>query len=127
MILSRRHVLKSGVATAIVAGGGMSQIASATPGLLVYDSRIPASAAFALSHAVPAIDIAQEDAALWRNVRGIAQPGAVAGLTGWSDWVVIRGLLEENGLRMATQTQQGRLFRWTMRQPTSIEGDRSIR
>lgn len=127
MTLSRRNVLKSGVATAIVASGGMSQIASAAPGLLIYDSRIPASATFAFDHAIPAIDIAQEDAALWRNVRSIAQPGAVAGLTGWSDWVVIRGLLEEKGLRMATQTQQGRLFRWTMRQPTSIGGDRFIR
>lgn len=115
MIVSRRNVLKSGVATAIVAGTGASQVATAAPGLLVFDSRLPASQVFAHSHFAPAIDVAQEDAALWRNLRGALPSGPVAGLTTWSDWVVIRGLLEEKGLRMTSETRQGRLFRWNMK------------
>lgn len=119
MILSRRTVLKSGVASALVAGAGVSHIASAAPALLVYDSRVAASAAFALCQPAPAIDIATEDSALWRSLRAFGANGPVAGLTSWSDWVVIRGLLEEKGLRMTSETRQDRLFRWTMAHPAA--------
>ncbi len=40
--------------------------------------------------------------------------GPVGGLTGWSDWVIVRGLLQEKGKRVKSQRQAGALFHWSM-------------
>ncbi|MBB3861644.1 hypothetical protein GGQ88_002932 [Novosphingobium hassiacum] len=51
----------------------------------------------------------------------MGNPRYVTGLTRWSDWTVLRGLLEERGLRTTEETRvpgrlSGRdhLFRWSM-------------
>lgn len=115
MILSRRNLLASGAAAATTAAVGGSRFAADAPSaLVVYDSRRADSLAFARSIAAPRIDIAQEDGNFWRAVRSIAVDGAVVGLTGWTDWVLVRGMLEERGKRMRHQARVGRLFQWTM-------------
>jgi len=115
MILSRRNLLASGAAAATVAAvGGSHFAAGAPPALVVYDSRRTDSLAFARSIAAPRIDIAREDANLWRAVRSAAVDGTVVGLTGWSDWVLVRGMLEEKGKRLRREARVGRLFQWTM-------------
>lgn len=114
MILSRRNLLASGAAAATVAAVGGSRLAAAPPALVVYDSRRADSLAFARSIAAPRIDVAREDANLWRAVRGVAVEGIVVGLTGWSDWVLVRGMLEEKGKRLRREARAGRLFQWTM-------------
>ena len=115
MILSRRKLLASGAAAAtIAAAGGLRLAAAALPSLVIYDSRRVDSLAFAQTIAAPRIDIAREDANLWRAVRGVAIQGTVVGLTAWSDWVLVRGMLEEKGKRMRSETRNGRLFQWAM-------------
>lgn len=115
MILSRRGLLASGAAAATVAAVGGSRFAAGPPpALVVYDSRRADSLAFARSIAAPRIDIAREDANLWRAVRNLAVDGTIVGLTGWSDWVLVRGVLEEKGKRLRREVRAGRLFEWTM-------------
>ncbi len=114
MTVSRRTLLKGtaaiGAATALPAIAARSKVMCT-----VIDSRIPASLRFA-KHAVgPVIDVAHEDAAFWTNLRS-APEGNVTGMTRWSDFVTIRGLLEEQGKRLRDQSYDGStaLFTWTM-------------
>ena len=115
MILSRRYLLASGaVAATLAAVGGSRLAAAAPPALVVYDSRRADSLAFARSIAAPRIDVAREDGNFWRTVRSVSTDGPIVGLTGWSDWVLVRGMLEEKGKRLRREVQVGRLFHWTM-------------
>lgn len=115
MILSRRSLIVSGAAAVTVAAVGRSRLAAAAPpALVVYDSRRPDSLAFARSITAPRIDIAREDANFWRAVRSVTVDGTVVGLTSWSDWVLVRGMLEEKGKRLRREQQVGRLFQWAM-------------
>lgn len=85
--------------------------------LAVYDSRVAASRSFAIG-AAGTFDIAGQDAMHWRDARSrlaaMARNGA-SGVTRWSDWVNLRGLLAERGLRVAHEIHLGNgLFAWTM-------------
>jgi hypothetical protein len=63
-------------------------------------------AAQARAQGIKAIDIAGGDKDLWHIARqDLAAPGAISGMTGWSDWVVLRGLLEEQGKRLRHETR----------------------
>lgn len=112
MRLSRRSFIKAGAAA--TAAAPALAFAVPRPALVVFDSRIAESRAFARAFAAPAIDIAREDADLWRQLRAVAPQGQVVGLTGWSDWVLARGFLEEKGKRLREEVATGQLFRWTM-------------
>ena len=113
MKIDRRSLLKSAtVASGIIAVPAAVR-AFQKPAFVIFDSRSIESSAFAYGQAVSRIDVAQEDVQMWRSLRAIGK-GRIEGLTGWSDWVVVRGLLEENGLRVKTETKAGKLFRWTM-------------
>lgn len=73
----------------------------------VVDRRLAASEDIIRSAAARGariIDIGAEDAVLWRNVRALrAGDGGVAGCTRWSDLVMVRGFLEEKGMRLRGQ------------------------
>ncbi|MEY2942088.1 MAG: hypothetical protein RLY97_102 [Pseudomonadota bacterium] len=115
MTLSRRMMLKStAIVTASLAASAKVAAAQMTPTLVVFDSRIPASMAFAQTHSAPRMDVAHADAHFWRDLRGAAPHGPIIGLIGWSDWVVVRGLLEEKGKRLTGENRAGQLFHWTM-------------
>jgi len=119
MRVSRRAMLKGGAlaGSAIV----MPAVALEMKGgaLVMFDSRIPESVAFAATHAgLRTIDLADGTEAAWRT---LGQPSDVAGLTRWSDWTALRGALEEQGLRVVQEARasaplSGRdhLFRWSM-------------
>jgi hypothetical protein len=120
MKVSRRAIMKStvlaGAATALPA---MS--AERAPMITVFDSRIPESVAFAKAAQIK-IDVADLETTRWARLRA-ALPNAtrVRGLTGWSDWTVARGLLEEQGLRLRQETAVAaplsgkvHLFKWDM-------------
>lgn len=112
MRIGRRALLKGG-AVGVAASTMTSRTFAASPRLVVFDSRLPASLAFAGGEG---IDVAHEDASFWRGLREV-QNGPVAGLTRWSDFVTVRGFLEERGLRLKTQTPlpgQPHIFRWEM-------------
>ncbi|MCP5395417.1 MAG: hypothetical protein H6918_01565 [Sphingomonadaceae bacterium] len=125
MRLSRRTALKAGAALGAAAGIPLAaNRAAARPALLVHDSRLAESPAFLASRqGIRRFDMAQEAGSLWANVRrGLTSHGRIEGLTRWSDWVQLRGALEEQGFRMESEQRipariAGRndLYRWTMR------------
>lgn len=125
MSVTRRFVIKGALlaaASACAAGRGLAGMPSVS--MIVYDSRLPQSRGLLgqnLTWTVGssrAIDVADEHANLWRTLRGTVPRGPVVGLTSWSDLVLVRGLLEEKGLRLRGQARRGRLFYWEMsRQP----------
>lgn len=119
MRVSRRSMLKGGaLAGAVAATPALAAMAKPAP-LVVFDSRIPESAAFAASQGGSGkIDLALGTA---QAARAIKSPSAVTGVTRWSDWTALRGVMEAQGLRLTDETRaaaplSGRthLFRWTM-------------
>jgi hypothetical protein len=114
MILSRRTVLQSGATIAAMSTSAGAAITAKRPALIVFDSRLQASRLFADQHGAPRIDVALEDASFWRTLRSAKLKGEIVGLTGWSDWVLVRGMLEENGKRLKAEAQAGGLFHWAM-------------
>jgi hypothetical protein len=38
----------------------------------------------------------------------------VSGLTSWSDFVQVRGVLQEKGKRLRLESRRGKLFYWEM-------------
>lgn len=114
MILSRRSLIKSGVLATVIAATTVRVLATPRPALVIYDSRLPQSSDFARTWHTPKIDVAHEDAHFWRTLRTVAPDGTIMGITSWSDWVIVRGLLEEKGMRVKEEAASGTLFRWTM-------------
>lgn len=131
MRLNRRAMLKGGaVAGAALAGpvlGGPVRAATAGgrhPMVLVFDSRIPESAAFVRGwdgSRGNAIDVAQAHADRWALLRGLEGAARVEGVTRWSDWVSVRAILLANGLRPTAEMRapaplsgRAHLFRWSM-------------
>jgi hypothetical protein len=120
MIVTRRNVLK-GAATVSAAASIPAFAAAGEQTMMIYDSRIPESLSFAKGHSLR-YDVAALDATRWAELRNeLPSVRHVTGLTGWSDWIVARGLLEEQGLRLRTEAAvpapisgKVHLFRWEM-------------
>lgn len=115
MTISRRNLLKSGIAAAAVSAGSSTALASRSADLIVFDSRNAVSARFANARFARKIDIAHEDANFWRNLRADTPSRKIAGVTRWSDFVLARGFLEEHGKRLTIEKLQDGLFFWEMR------------
>jgi hypothetical protein len=113
MRIDRRSLLKSGAVAGGIVAAPVAARAFKPQALTIFDSRALPSRAFAHGQRGAKIDVAQEDAQLWRSLR-TASKGRIEGLTSWSDWVLVRGLLEERGLRVKAEAKAGTLFRWTM-------------
>jgi hypothetical protein len=105
MTVSRRSMLKLGMVAAAATIPVSRGFAAKRPVLVVYDSRVPESVAFAKTHGVRSIDLAHEHGTLWRNLRGALPKGRIVGMTRWSDLVVVRGVLEEKGRRLVSEAQ----------------------
>ncbi|MFC7048786.1 hypothetical protein [Emcibacter nanhaiensis] len=130
MNITRRNLMAgAGMAGMAVALGPAARSLAGTAGekarLAVYDSRLPKSRQFAremTAQGLKTLDIAGEDAVLWRTVRRLARSsGDVIGLTRWSDLVLVRGFLEEGGRRMSRRAAPQQLrtgnistFLWRM-------------
>jgi len=116
MSVSRRTLLKAGTVAIAAAAPSVRSVAANRPSLVVYDSRIPQSLAFAQAHGGRAIDVAHEDTHFWRNLRTAAPQGRVVGMTRWSDLVVVRGELEARGKRLKRESQSSphQPFVWEM-------------
>jgi hypothetical protein len=115
MSVTRRWVLKGALlaaASACAATGRATGMPSEP--MVVYDSRLPQSRKLLRQNSRRAIDVADEHANLWRTLRGTVPRGRVVGLTSWCDLVLVRGLLEEKGLRLRAAARCGRLFYWEM-------------
>jgi hypothetical protein len=82
------------------------------PSLHVFDSRLRGSKRSARA----VHDLANEDGSLWRASRDL-RPGPgdrVTGMTRWSDWIAMRGLLGERGLRARSLSVKGNIAIWEM-------------
>lgn len=116
MKVDRRTLMKAGAVTAVAATAAVRSTAAETPALVVYDSRLPESVAFAKSMGGPKLDVAHEDRNFWVTLRAGVPDGRVVGLTRWSDLVVVRGELEAQGKRLKTEHQRDSYapFHWEM-------------
>lgn len=116
MRVNRRTLIKAGAATAVAATATVRSAAAETPALVVFDSRLPESIAFAASFGGAKLDVAHEDRQFWTRLRRGAPEGRVIGLTRWSDLVVVRGELERQGKRLLSERQDHTHapFRWEM-------------
>lgn len=121
MRTTRRGLLKgSALAGAAVAIPVAAQAAAAVPALLVFDSRLAESADYARgAAALQQIDLAK--VSLRAVHQALAGAERIEGLTRWSDWTVLRGLLESDGLRRANEallaaplSGHDGLWRWSM-------------
>ena len=117
MSVSRRQLL--GGAALLGAAGAIGVHRTAGRGkaaqLIVYDSRKPASLAFARTRSGKRqLDLASAES--WSALRTTERKGAVAGLTGWNDYVSARQWLEERGLRLTAERHDRThdLIEWTM-------------
>jgi hypothetical protein len=116
--VSRRSVLTGAGTLAAIAGlvpGTISEAAA----LAVHDGRLAAARAFAaVAHdrGIRTIDLAAHGGAIWQvGRRDLAVPGAVIGMTGWSDWIILRALMEEQGKRVTRERQHAPgIIGWTM-------------
>ncbi len=98
--------------------------AQSRPVLAVYDSRLPQSLRFAgecEAKGIRLFDIADQEADRWRACRDgfdVAEGATIVGMTGWSDWVALRGLLHEQRRRVQGESRvdgEGRsLFNWSV-------------
>jgi hypothetical protein len=114
MTVSRRTLIKGGALSVAATVTAPHLFNDPDPAVIVYDSRSPASFAFAGLHHGQRIDIAQEDPRFWLTLRTLAKQGAVKGMTGWSDFVIVRGLLQERGMRILQEKLEGDHCHWTM-------------
>lgn len=116
MRTTRRGVLKGGALAGAVAAVPVAGRAAEVAAVVVYDSRLAESVSFAGGQG---IDLA---ATSLRDVHArLAGAMRVEGLTRWSDWTVLRGLLEAQGLRRSAETRLAAplsghhgLMRWSM-------------
>lgn len=122
MNLGRRDFVKAGVSAAGAAGSLLTAPAfarasaarGAPPALVVYDSRLPASRAFAQSYDAPLLDVAHEHGSRWRGARARLPEGRIVGLTRWSDFVLMRGFAGEQLKRTRTERRLGDLRYWEL-------------
>lgn len=123
MSVDRRTALAGMIGGAALGAIPVRAAAAAGARIVISDSRLAAGRAFLAPHADKRrIDIAAAHGDLWREVRAIAPRGAsVAGLTRWSDWIGVRGVLLEKGLRVraeravaGTAPLGGTLIAWEM-------------
>lgn len=117
MRTDRRGVLKGGALVGAVAAVPVAaQAAAGVAAVVVYDSRLAESASFAGGRGIDLAAMSLRDAHA-----ALAGATRVEGLTRWSDWTVLRGLLEEQGLRRTGETRASAplsghdgLLRWSM-------------
>lgn len=124
MKLDRRTTMKG---SALLGAGALLPLSAARAAgdrpLLVFDSRLKETRTFTEGRQEYArLDIAREEGSLWQAARKFGpQPRMVEGLTRWSDYVQLREIFEEHGLRVASERKlaaplsgRGELFRWSM-------------
>lgn len=89
---------------ASLAGGLSVKTAQAAPSVTVFvDPSLPAGEAMARRRRT--VKIEGDRVRLWRAVRAGNQ-GPVQGITSWSDFLLLRELAAEDGLRITSETRQ---------------------
>lgn len=124
MRTDRRSLLKAGAIASAAGAAPLAMAAGRSKSVVMFDSREPESLAFARtlhSSGSSPIDLYREHHTHFAALRAGDHPGTIEGLTGWGDWVAVRGELEAQGYRVAAEeaiksrTGKTHLFRWTMK------------
>lgn len=113
----RRGVLKgTALATGALGFGPGARALGAGVDVVIHDRTLPGGGLAGLYPLARSIDLADERRTHWRRLRaGLGTAQRVEGLSGWSDWVAVRGELERQGFRVTTETKvTPRQFRWSM-------------
>lgn len=118
--LSRRQWLNQ-IGLAAMAIGAGQRVAAAegrelNVDVAVFDAAIPESHDLATKARVR-IETGLLRSTRWRALReaGLGPGCCVAGLTTWSDWTVVRGMLSGSGLRVRSEIRRADgLFQWVM-------------
>jgi hypothetical protein len=108
--VTRRGMLRGVAAVSAVASVPVGAATLRRAGLVVYDSEIAESRAFARGAGfAPKLDLAEEHRARFATLRaGVPQARSIEGLTRWSDWVALRSELESQGWRLAFEARSSR-------------------
>jgi hypothetical protein len=117
MKFSRRTMLRNALFAAVATQAARSFAAMSGPAPVlwrVFDSRVAASRVWLGFDTGWAIDVAHEAATRWVRLRGLSSNLRVAGMTSWSDFVQVRGLLQERRKRLRVESRNGELFYWEM-------------
>jgi hypothetical protein len=118
MIISRRAMIASGGVALGAIAIASARVKAPAITLHIHDSRLPNIHRSQLAQTTH--DIANEEAQLWRASRtlNVARGDVVTGETRWSDWVALRGVLAERGLRQRSavvhETIAGTIVVWKM-------------
>lgn len=120
MRTTRRGLLKGSALAGAAVAIPVAARAATVPALLVFDSRLAESADYVRgAAAVQRIDLAK--VSLRTVHQALAGAERIEGITRWSDWTVLRGLLESDGLRRASEARLAAplsghdgLWRWSM-------------
>lgn len=114
--VTRRGVLKGAATAAAAVAVPVGAKAMGLKRVVIYDSRLPASLAFArTTPAAFAIDLADAQADRFALVRrGLPGGMAVEALTRRGDMVALRSELARQGLRQSGTPRYGALVRWSM-------------
>ncbi len=123
LTMKRRDMLLGGAASIALPYGAAhadKYAASSKPYVTVYTPSLPRAQGLANKNAGPAdrVEPLTGDIVSFYKMRLAAHRGAIHGYTNWSDYVLLRGLAEEQGLRLRAEAQlpgAGKtLFRWVM-------------
>lgn len=113
-MLSRRELLARGSIVSLAGAVPAQAVIARGPQITVFDSRFARSRMFAETRLGQYIDTAQNPVGLWTALREIPTKASVAGFTCWSDFIAIRGQLENASLRVRHVEQKGQLIHWAM-------------
>lgn len=90
-------------------GEAAALVAAEPPCIAIFDGRRSAPPA-----AIRVIDVARDSANYWRELRSIDAARRIVGATNWSDFLQIRGLLQERGFRLIAIRHRDGLEHWSM-------------
>jgi hypothetical protein len=112
MRIDRRALMQGAALCALASttlGKRVAMAATDVPCFAIFDSRRGAALA-----ARQTIDIARDSANQWRELRSIGAARRVVGATTWSDFLQVRGVLQEQGLRVTATRHRAGLEYWSM-------------
>jgi hypothetical protein len=112
--LTRRNFVKTGAVAASFTLPHTRLMAAMSPALFIFDSSLPESVRAAQGAGSALLDIAAQRPDAMRQLRAKLPDGIIAGLTRWSDYVLVRGYAEEQGKRIQSERSRAGLIEWQM-------------
>ena len=116
--IDRRAALALGGGALLAPATASAGVSKPSCGILLFDPASPQARAMAKqAYGQQLIALKGDPVRLWRD-RLAAAPGPIGGITSWSDYIILRGLAAERGLRVRNEEHvavpgKAMLVRWT--------------